>query len=253
MQLAFELRTLLWDSATLLDEFIAQNPAHLSEGDLAIAASWRQRVKGPFFIFRHLKKYSVFLTEGRPPKAFGVLGLVSSLEDTVPWPLPIYVDTVLLPFDKHIIYDSLLTPYNVSFGSGIRRSLNDAYREAQERGGVISTLDPANPAATKAAIEKGNEKILNAFQKSLAASGLSLKMIAEHSDVIARFNEDYLLNLRPPCSLLDITVRHLRDYLDNTDSSANLVSFKRFVRFLEQTGRMDWDSAEGMKRFLKQR
>jgi hypothetical protein len=41
-----------------------------------------------------------------------------------------------------IIYDSLLVPYSVSFGSGIRRSLNEDYRQAQERDGVITSLEP---------------------------------------------------------------------------------------------------------------
>jgi hypothetical protein len=121
------------------EAFIAENPAGLPAADLALTASWRDRVAGQFFILRHLKKYSVFLAQERPPKAYGVLGLASSIQEIIPsQALPVLVEAVLLPFEGKIIYDSLLAPYSVTFGSGIRRNLNDDYRHVQERGGVVT-------------------------------------------------------------------------------------------------------------------
>jgi hypothetical protein len=87
------------------------------------------------------------------------------------------MQAVLLPFESKIIYDSLLVPYSVSFGSGIRRSLNEDYRQAQECDGVITSLEPRSLGDAQQTIRTSNRKVLEAFRKDLAASSLSFKMI----------------------------------------------------------------------------
>ena len=79
---------------------------------------------------------------GKSPQAYGVLGLVNPIEEFVGPNLPIYVSTVLLPLEGKIIYDGLIVPYNVFFGGGIGRDLNDSYRNVQERRGIITSLTP---------------------------------------------------------------------------------------------------------------
>ena len=115
-----QLRNALWADDTLRESFIADNPAGLPPADLALVASWQYRLAGNFFIVRHLKKYAVFLSEGSPAHAYGVLGLVSPIEEVVGPTVHIYVQAVLLPFEDQIIYDSLLIPYSIFFGPGIR-------------------------------------------------------------------------------------------------------------------------------------
>lgn len=56
---AHQVRKVLWESDSLREVFIAKNPANLPDADLNLAASWQYRVAGQFFIFRHLKKYTV--------------------------------------------------------------------------------------------------------------------------------------------------------------------------------------------------
>jgi hypothetical protein len=141
----------------------------------------------------------------------------------------------------------------VSFGSGIRRGLNNDYRCVQEQGGVITTLQPLSAEETQQAIYRGNQKVLAAFRKDLATSGLSLKMIAQHTHTIEQFVESYLLVQKPPRSLLDLNLDDLQTYSGKKGKNANPVSFKRLVRFLVNTGRIDWDDAEVMRRFLGQR
>jgi hypothetical protein len=68
-------------------------------------------VAGRFFILRHLKKYSVFLAEEQPPKAYGVLGLVSPIQEIISsWALPVLVQAVLLPFESKIIVRQPVSP-----------------------------------------------------------------------------------------------------------------------------------------------
>jgi len=137
------IRDALCDNAHLIDSFVAENPRHFSAGELDILRDWKHFIKGQFFLIRYLKKYAVFLEEGQP-RAYGVVGLSDEIEDMLGPRLPIYLETVLLPFRGQIVYDGLVTTYSVYFGPGMRRSLNDAYQEAKFRYGVITSL-PFSP------------------------------------------------------------------------------------------------------------
>jgi hypothetical protein len=261
---ALKLREVLWEDDTILPAFVAQNPANLSRTDLTLVESWQQRVSSDFYIMKFLKKYTVFLDTKEPPHLYGVLGLVSPLEEVVGYfRPPIYVRAVLLPFEGQITYDGLLAPYNIYFGPGIRSSLKEAYRNAEERQGILISLLPQAPEgslrpfedATKQ-ISARNTKLLNAFQKDLAQSGLSLKMIEQHTDNLKNFGQQYLLAQNPPRGLLELTPADLKDYLQTLPEKGarakTLTSFKRFVRFLYRTGRIHPDQEEALTQALKE-
>ena len=50
------------------------------------------------------------------------------------------IETVLLPFKGMIVYDGLMSSYNISFGPGIRRRLNESFKEAKARHGIVTSL-----------------------------------------------------------------------------------------------------------------
>lgn len=249
---AMPIREALWASEDLREAFMEKNPANLTPDDLALVASWRDRIEDEFFILRHLKHHTVFFADKRPPQAYAVHGLVSPIEDVVDWPLPVLVKAVLLPFEDKIIYDSLLAPYAIQFGSGIRRDLTQAYRSVQERAGVLTTLRPLSEDEQRARSRAGNQKILMAFRKDLAASSLSAKMVEQHTTTIAAFAESELASYVSSGSLLDIDAQCLKRYLAGQGKHMNLVSLKRFVRFLLTSGRTDWEQAQAMQDLLKQ-
>lgn len=124
----------------LIESFVDENPAHLSEDELDIVRSWRHLVAGKFYVFRELAKYTVFLSSTDPAIAYGVLALSQPFEDLIGPYLPILTQTVLLPFRGRIVYDGLMSSYNVSFGPGIRRSLNESFQEAKARHGIVTSL-----------------------------------------------------------------------------------------------------------------
>jgi hypothetical protein len=195
------------------------------------------------------------LSEDGPARAYAVLGLVSPIEEIIGPYLPVFVKAVLLPYEGKIIYDSLLSAYNVIFGSGYRRDLNDSYRRVQEHEGIITTLTPddaADPSDLRRAVQSRNNKILLAFQKELGQSGLSPKMMGQHRDTMATFAQVYLLAEDPPRGLLDLTIDDVNTYLDST-KEASPVSFKRFVQFLRNTERMDYEQAAAFLKALKYR
>jgi hypothetical protein len=250
------LRNALWADDGLRERFISANPAGLSSADLAVVASWRYRRAGSFYIVRALKKYTVFLSEDIPPRAYGVLGLSTPIEELASGPLPVLAQTVLLPFEGRIIYDGLLQWYAVVFGPGVRSRLNAEYRNAQEREGVIITLEPANFLADlqerRTAVLARNMKVVQAFRKDLSSKGLSPKTVEQHVGTIEDFARTSLLEDDPPRGLLDTRLADVQSYLHAHGNKTVTTSFKRFVRFLEETERMDYEQAAVLREWLKQ-
>jgi hypothetical protein len=135
-----KVRDALNANLDLIESFVEENPAHLSEDELDSVRSWRHLVTGRFYVFRELKKYTVFLTTTDPAIAYGVLALSQPFEDLIGPYLPVMTQTVLLPFKGVIVYDGLMSRYNISFGPGIRRSLNESFKEAKTRHGIVTSL-----------------------------------------------------------------------------------------------------------------
>ena len=77
---------------------------------------------------------------GSPKKAYGVLALADPFEELVGPYLPRLIHAVLLPFKDKIIYDGLLSGHNITFGGGVKRRLNEEYKEAKEAFGIITSL-----------------------------------------------------------------------------------------------------------------
>jgi hypothetical protein len=256
----FPIREALWANDAVREEFIAENPAGLSADDLAIVDSWRYRVAGTFYVFRHLKKHSL-LIQDKPENVYAVLGLASALEEMVPF-TPCYVKAVLLPFGEPIIYDSLLVPYNIYLGPGIRRGLNETYQDAKERGAIITSLLPKEPsaAAEEEREEVGgvNARVLEALRKHLYRTGLSPKVVERDVAAAAAF-ADGLANRPEPRSLREFGAGEVRDYLAYLASTGpkesqrkqTLTSLARLLRFLRDTGRMNYHAVQDALQILK--
>src|SRR5438046_1814472 len=139
-EVRLKVRDAFLNHTELIQSFVDENPAHLSDEELAIVQSWRHLVAGKFYIFRELKKYTVFLSTDKQPIAYGVLALSQPFEELIGPYLPVLTQTVLLPFKDKIVYDGLMNTYRISFGPSIRRSLNESFREAKARHGIVTSL-----------------------------------------------------------------------------------------------------------------
>jgi hypothetical protein len=136
-----ELREAVYADPNALESFIAENPEAFPPDELSIVASWRHRVSGDFYIVRYWKRYTIFLHAAEPERLYAVLGLRDPIEKIFAGrPLPIYVRAVLLPFKDKIIYDGLLTTYNVFFGGGIQSSVKETYNRIKQQQGFIEQL-----------------------------------------------------------------------------------------------------------------
>jgi len=111
-------------------------------------------VAGEFYVLRFLKKYTVFLTAKEPAVAYGVVALSEPFEDVIEQELPFLCKTVLLPFQERIVYDGVLSGYNLIIGSNIRRELNDTYNDAKKRQGIVTSL-PWSAESPEALAKRG--------------------------------------------------------------------------------------------------
>ncbi len=182
-QVRFQVHEALLEHMDLIDAFADVNPFHFDEANIEIVRSWKHLVTGEFFAYRPLRNHMVFLTSTDPAVAYGVLALFSPFEDLIPPPLPRMIKTTLLPFKGQIVYDGLMTARNVTFGPGIRRSLDESYKEAKASGGIVTSLPPPRVIpgviATKAAPKK------RAGGKPKGGPGASDAAKAAHDRIVA--------------------------------------------------------------------
>jgi len=144
-----KVREALYKKAKLLDDFAAENPEGFSPEEIQIIRSWKHQVSGDFYIVRFLKRHAIFVST-KGSKVYAVLGLYDPLEEVLGgWPVPVYVQAVLLPFKGVIIYDGLLMSQNIFFGPGIRGDLNETYQRAKQNGAILESLEPGAPAPRK--------------------------------------------------------------------------------------------------------
>ena len=141
LEVKAQARDRLLDNIALIDAFVEENPDEFRETDLALVVLWRHFVRGDFVIERDLANYTVFLTEKGPVRAYGVLGITNEFVEMLPYPLPMMVKAVLLPWKGQIICDGLFTIYKILIGAGMRADLRDAYRQAKAAG-IITSLEP---------------------------------------------------------------------------------------------------------------
>lgn len=136
-----KIRDVLYKNPKTIESFVKENPCNFSKNQLGIVESWKDFKQGRFYIFRYLKNYTVFLEINEDdPKAYGVVALVSTFEEMIGSMLPVMAEAVLLPFEDQIIYDGIFAPYRIFFGGGTKRHLNEVYRHAKAKYGIITSL-----------------------------------------------------------------------------------------------------------------
>ncbi|MCD4783682.1 MAG: hypothetical protein K8T10_07625 [Candidatus Eremiobacteraeota bacterium] len=139
-----EARDFFAQNKHFLDEFIETNPYGIAGKDLEIVKSWKHMILGKFVVYRDLKKHTILLSQEKDCKAYGVLGLNNEIIDLIQekffLDLPAVVETAILPYKDKIIWDGLVCLYRVVMGGGIKRDLDDTYKMAKAKYGIITSL-----------------------------------------------------------------------------------------------------------------
>jgi hypothetical protein len=249
MEAAHRIRTALWKDPVILQRFTKENPYALPAEDLAVAASWEHRVEGTFFVFRHLKRHTILIDESDPPRAFAVHGLTDPISAILGPDLPVAVQAVLLPFEEKIVYDGLLAPYPVIFGSGIRHSLKEAYDRIRERDAVIASLPPKDRPSKPdgAAIPRRNSKLLDVFRRYSYLAGRTSATVERDVAVVLVLASE-MSRSDPSRGLIDVAAADIPACVPSgkSDSRSSAHSLSRFARFLAETGRTEPEVARAL-------
>ncbi|MDR2266536.1 MAG: hypothetical protein LBE09_02970 [Christensenellaceae bacterium] len=142
-----EIRQNLWDNPQqYIVEFLCSSAASdLSVEECQTISTWAYKfIKGRFLIHEHLAEYSVFeyFEQSREViKLYGVRSMTNTIYDVLcrrdP---PILVETVLLPFEGKIVYDTFIASHNIAFSESVKKNLKKLYNEAYAKYGIITTL-----------------------------------------------------------------------------------------------------------------
>ena len=134
------VRDALWENPALIAQYVAENPNNLTAEQLAIVDAWQGRVSGRFVIERLLKKHAIFIGD---KNVYAVLALHNGFDEMIPKQmLPVFVETVLLPFKGEIIYDGLIRGGNLMIGSNMAYDYKETYLAAKRNGKIIASLNP---------------------------------------------------------------------------------------------------------------
>lgn len=134
------LHKILFSNIELIDSFIDENPFNFNKDELTIIEKWKTFIKGKFCVISHPKEHTIFLQPFNNPKAYAVLGLYEDMSDFSS-NLPVYADTVLLPFKEKIIYSGMIKSNFIRIEEPENEVLMNIYQKAKNRFGIIRSLD----------------------------------------------------------------------------------------------------------------
>ena len=136
------IREKLYEDINIIDEYIDVYRNTLTDDEKEILKSWKTFIRTDFIVVKHLKNYSVFMSnEGAASRVYGVIGITNGLDEIIPnHALPALIETVLLPYKNQIIYDGIIMSNRIKFGSGYTESINNTYRAGKEKYGIITDL-----------------------------------------------------------------------------------------------------------------
>ena len=119
---------------SLVQDFVSENPWKLNRSDLREVESWKDALCARFPVVR-IGRDVLFLYGNH---AFAVRGLSQEIDD-VTGPLPVFAQTIIMPFDGLITYCTAITSYSIDIGPNMRLSLTEEAAECCATGKLVRT------------------------------------------------------------------------------------------------------------------
>jgi hypothetical protein len=130
-------QNMLFKKPHLLDEYLFEKK--LKGQDEEDIREIKKHVNSDFIILKNLSKYSVFMDIENGGKLYGVIGITDELIDILPF-FPIIIQGVIFPFRNKLVCSGLFSNENVQLGPGIRRDLDEKYKEQKVMHGIALSL-----------------------------------------------------------------------------------------------------------------
>ncbi len=123
-----EIRDKMWSDKNIIKQYIKENPNNLDKKLLQALEDWNEKkINSKFILYKYEDEYTVLLGE---ENIYYIKGLKDTIKNIIPeYKVPIFIETVLLPFQDQIIYDSYIIQYNMSFGRGLKDNFDKQYKE----------------------------------------------------------------------------------------------------------------------------
>ena len=113
---------------TIIDEFCSDNPYSFSKDELDIIVGFKKGFRNNFIIVGFTKEYTILMYLD---KAYMIKGITSNIDETFSYTnIPSFVETSIMPFKGHLIYDGLLYGYPIDFGPNFSYVVNKEYSKA---------------------------------------------------------------------------------------------------------------------------
>lgn len=126
----------LWQNLGVVDQFIAENPAGMSHGELEVVRTWRESCLTDNFCVWRFPDGRILLMNGSC--AFNVFGLSKEIEGML-HAVPAFVQTTLLPFDGVIVYSEYMLERPVAIGDGMMHMLRESADKIAADGSIVET------------------------------------------------------------------------------------------------------------------
>jgi hypothetical protein len=139
--LIHKVREVLWQNPELITKYI--NTTILTNEKKEILNSWiNNHIKDSFIVFEYRNEYAVLISSNDLGQdvIYGVKGISGSISSTLNQKIPLFINTVLLPFKGKIIYDSFISSNPIAFGDGAIKSFKESYNRALNFG-IITNLE----------------------------------------------------------------------------------------------------------------
>lgn len=131
-----KIREKLWQEKSIIDKYLKSNELEKDEYDLV--NSWKKSIRENFIIIKEVKKYCIMLNEAND-ELYGVHGVSNGFSSMIPL-FPFMLNTVLIPFNNKIIYDTIILHNGIQLGPNYRRSYTEKYKMIKETKGIRLVL-----------------------------------------------------------------------------------------------------------------
>ncbi|MBQ9069457.1 MAG: hypothetical protein IJ131_10465, partial [Eggerthellaceae bacterium] len=191
----------LWSNVGILDDFVQENPAQLTRGELDIVASWKDAYTNLFFIDRGPDGQLRFLAEKH---LFEVCGLSLEIEGMLN-SIPAMANATLLPFRDHVVYAMNIIEFPVQMGDGMLDIMRNSYHDAYGAKRFVSTgsdFAKVVPQVKEEALQREAKEMIESLEREQKADE---QADDQHKGVLAgmsfdereRVTEEHYLNLDP--------------------------------------------------------
>ena len=145
-------RDKLFVDINYLNIYCSGNPDNVTLEELEIVKKWKFFVKKTFVVYKDLKQYTVFV-DTQESLSYGVLGLMTEISQILGNRFPVMVDALLLSYKDKIVYDGMLSPYEMKISGALGKILINSYRDSKAKAGIITQLPPISKDKKKGASE----------------------------------------------------------------------------------------------------